>query len=1069
MAGLEDQNLNQNLGPALQWRCIGPFRGGRVVAVAGDPTNPAVFYFGACAGGVWKTEDAGMYWQNVSDGYFKTSAVGALAVSPSDPQVIYAGTGETTIRIDVSHGDGVYRSTDGGATWVHAGLEDTRHIAKIRIHPQNPDLVYVAALGHAFGPNQQRGVFRSHNGGKTWEQVLYRSEKAGAIDLTMDANPRILYAATWEARRSFSNITSGGLDSAIYKSMDGGDSWTDITRNPGLPQGILGKIGLAASPAQPGRIWALIEAKEGGLYRSDDGGKNWERVSDNYDLISRAWYFTHIVADPQDGNTVYIMNLAFWKSIDGGRNFTQMPTPHGDNHDLWIDPHHPRWMIEGHDGGACVSLNGGESWSSIYNQPTAQFYRMDISREIPYRVYGTQQDNTSIGVPSRSETGAITWGDCRVAGTGESGYIAVDPRDPNIVFIGAVGSSPGGGDALQRYDHTTRQLRLVSIWPEWMSGWGAKDMKYRFPWTYPILFSPHDPRVLYAAGNMIFRSTDHGNSWESISPDLTRADPATLEPSGGPVNKDAVGAEVYGTIFAFVESPHEAGVFWAGSDDGLIHLSKDGGRNWANVTPQDLPEFTMISTIEVSPYDPATAYVAAIRHKHDDYRPYVYRTNNYGQSWLKITGGFSEHDFVRVVREDPSRPGLLYAGTETGLYVSFNAGAAWQPLQLNLPVTPIYDLKIKDTDLVAATHGRSFWILDDLTPLHRMSAEITQAEAYLFPPRPAYRTPPDPFATAPEGISGKFYAPTFGAAAAFTERKSPDNVAIRTYLDAGANPPAGATLDYYLKIKPTAKISLEVLDAAGNVIRQFFSREEGDGQKGKSDEKPGAPTVIYVPAEAGLNRFVWDMRYADAIKIQRKDQPDTVKGPIALPGTYQVRLTAGEMSFIQPFEIRKFSYIPAGESELQAQFDLMIKIRDKVSETHAAINRILSIEQQLDDWVKKTAGLARSEELAQGAGSLKEKLRSLGEALVVPAVKSPWDVYNYGTRLAARLVALAPVVYMGDGAPTQQAYEVFDTLTGKIDTQLQQLQVVIETDLAAFNLLVRDGGFAAVILSQADS
>lgn len=1068
MAGMEDKDYIQNLGQALQWRCIGPFRGGRVVAVAGDPRDPAVFYFGACAGGVWKTEDAGTYWRCVTDGYFKTSAVGALAVSPSDPAVIYAGTGETTIRIDVTHGDGVYRSTDGGDTWNHIGLEDTRHIAKIRIHPQNPDLVYVATLGHAFGPNRQRGVFRSQNGGKTWEQVLYRSEKAGAIDLAMEANPRILYAATWEARRSFWNITSGGPDSAIYKSTDGGDTWTDITKNPGLPEGVLGKIGLATSPAQPGRVWALIEAKEGGLYRSDDGGKNWERVSDNYDLISRAWYFTHIVADPLDGDTVYIMNLAFWKSIDGGRNFTQITTPHGDNHDLWIDPQHPRRMIEGHDGGACISLNGGDSWSTIYNQPTAQFYGMDISHEVPYRVYGTQQDNSSLGVPSQSTTGAITWGDCRVAGTGESGYMAVDPQNPDIVFIGAVGSSPGGGGALQRYDHATRQIRLVTVWPEWMSGWGAKDLKYRFPWTYPILFSPHDPTVLYTAGNVLFRSTDQGVSWEVISPDLTRADPATLEASGGPVNKDAVGAEIYATIFAFVESPHKAGVFWAGSDDGLVHLTQDGGKNWIDVTPQDLPEFTMISTIEVSPHDPATAYIAAVRHKHDDYRPYVYKTNNYGRTWLKIVQGFAESDFVRVVREDPDRLGLLYAGTETGLYVSFSDGASWQPFQSNLPVTPVYDLKIKDTDLVAATHGRSFWILDDLTPLHRLRDEITQAEAYLFPPRPAYRTPPDPFAAAPEGLTGKVYAPTFGTAAAFTERKTPDNIPVRSHLDAGANPPAGVTVDYHLKTKPAAKISLEILDGAGNVIRQFFSREDGAEQKDKSKEDPGAAPVVNIPAQAGLNRFVWDLRYPDAIKIRRKDQGVTVTGPIAVPGIYQVRLTVGDWHATQPFEIRKFPHIPAGQGELQAQFDLLIKIRDKASETHAAINRILSIEAQLDDWVQKTEGLPRSTELAQSAAALKDKLAPIREELVVPEVKSPWDAYNYGVRLAARLVELAPVVYMGDGAPTKQAYKVFDYLSAKIDVQLQQLQSVIDTDLAAFNMLVKDGGFTAVIPPMSD-
>ena len=570
-----------------EFRCIGPFRGGRVVAVAGDARDPNTYYFGAVCGGVWKTTDAGQYWENISDGCFTASSVGALEVAPADPNVIYAGTGETTIRIDVSIGDGVYKSTDAGRSWKHIGLKDTRQIAKIRTHPENADLVYLAALGHAFGRNAERGVYRSKDGGATWENILHVSDKAGAVDISIDPNnPRIIYAAIWEAYRNFWQISSGGEDSGLWRSKDGGDTWENISANKGLPKGLLGKIGVAASPAQPGRVWAIIENQpDGGIYRSDDYGETWVVGSKDNRLISRAWYYLHLTADPLDANTIYVNNLSFWKSTDGGHNFTEITTPHGDNHDLWINPDNNKIMVHGNDGGSCVSLNGGLTWSTIYNQPTAQIYHLDTDSREPYFVYGTQQDNSSMRVPSRSRYSSITWEDCDIIGSGESGYIAVNPDDPDLIYVGAIGSSPGGGNSLQRYDHRTQQIRLIATWPRSSTGLGAGADKYRFAWTYPIIFSPHDSKIIYIGGSQVLKTTDEGQSWQEISPDLTKADPETLKPSGGPINRDAVGAEHYATVYALAESPHEAGVLWAGSDDGLLHISRDGGGNWTDITP----------------------------------------------------------------------------------------------------------------------------------------------------------------------------------------------------------------------------------------------------------------------------------------------------------------------------------------------------------------------------------------------------------------------------------------------------------------------------------------------------
>ena len=1045
---------------AMRWRCIGPPRGGRVVAVAGDPEDPAVFYFGACAGGVWKTTDAGTYWENVSDGFFRTSAVGAIAVADSDHNVVYAGMGESCIRGDVSYGDGVYRSTDGGKTWTHLGLEDTRHIARIRVHPENADLVYVAALGHTFGPNSQRGVFRSHDGGKSWDKVLFLSEEVGAIDLSLDAtNPRILYAAMWEAHRTPWSLVSGGPGSGIYKSTDGGDSWQELTGNPGLPQGLKGRIGIAASPAKAGRVWATVESEDAALYRSDDAGATWGKVSDNQDIQGRPWYYQHIFADPQDPDTVWVLNYQTWKSIDGGKNFDQVTTPHGDNHDLWIDPKNPHRMIEGNDGGACVSLNGGETWSTIYNQLTAQFYHVATDDEFPYRVYGTQQDNSAISVPSRTHKGAIPWGDCYTVGNSESGHIAVHPQDSNIVISGAVGSSAGGGGNLVRYDHSTGQVRIITVWPELGTGRGANEMKYRFQWTFPVQFSPHDPDILYVAGNLVFRSTDQGNTWEPISPDLTRGDTTKMETSGGPITKDTSGAETYGTIFAFVESPHEPGVFWAGSDDGLVHISRDSGKTWSDITPIDLPEWTLINMIEVSPHTPATAYMAATRYKLDETRPMLYKTSDYGQSWTDISQGIPESDYTRVIREDPGRRGLLYVGTETGVYVSYDDGGAWSPLQGNLPTVPIYDLAVKDNDLIAATHGRSFWILDDLTTLHQLTNELTVSPVQLLQPRTSVRLRSP---AAPRKPSmGKHYRLSLGADVTYTEKKGPGGETVRQFLDAGENPPQGVIVTYYLKDAPEGEVTLKVWDNHDQLINTFTSTDP-ENQSGDGDQEPRLPAV------SGINRFVWNMRYPDARKVPGdKTTEDMTTGPTAPPGDYRLSLSVDGTEQTQEFQIVKDPRVAASQADFDSQFDLHISIRDKLSETHDSINKLRSIRRQVEEWAQRAESHSSAETVASAAILLKEKLAAIENELVQVEYKGARDRLNRPVKLNRKLAEVIAVVASADFAPPKQAGEVFQDLSTRIDVQIKLLEDVVENDVFQFISLVEELGIPAIIPSAA--
>jgi len=1034
-------HVDESLVDHLKYRCIGPTRGGRVVAVAADPDDQATFYFGACAGGVWKSNDAGQYWENISDGFFNTASVGALAVAPSDGNVIYAGMGEATIRIDVTHGDGVYKSTDAGRTWNHMGLIESRHIGEIVVDPNDPDTVYVAALGHSAKNNPERGLYRSTNGGVDWELVLHVGNDAGAIDVTLDpSNPRILLATTWQARRNFWSINSGGPRCGLWRSTDGGDTWTDISKNKGLPTGTLGKMGVSLSPARPGRAWAMVEAefRKRGLYRTDDYGDTWEKVSSNPDLGWRPWYYNHVIAHPTDENTVFVMNASAWKSVDGGKEFTEFHTPHGDNHGLWIDPNNPDRMIGCDDGGAWVSLNAGDSWSTIYNQLTAQFYHVAVDDQFPYLVYGSQQDNSSIAVPSATFKGAINWADCYPPGTAESGYVAPKPGDPNIVYVGAIGSSPGGGDALQRYDHTTKQIQLVSVWPEAYHDGNTAEV--RFQWTYPIVFSPQDPNTLYACGNKVFKSTNEGHSWDAISPDLTRADPATMGVSG-PLTMDTAGAEMYATIFSFMASKHQAGTLMAGSDDGLIHVSTNDGTTWKDVTPPGMKKWSQVTMIAESEHKKGTVYVTAARHKEGDYAPYVYKTTNWGKTWKKITKGLPKNDFCRVVREDPNRPGLLYVGTELGIYVSFDDGGNWQSMQANLPVCPVYDLVIKDTDMVVATHGRSFWILDDLTQIHQMHDDLGTNTQYLFAPRDTVRAPDHLFAGFWGAPGGKNYHVTIGQNATFYQDEDDQGHKTKRVIDAGDDLPRGVHISYLLDKAQDAVLT--ILDDKGNQVDSFSSvmpenKEDRVGQ--------------YISAKAGMNSFWWSMHYPAGEKMIDSKFHERPGGPLALPGSYTARLTVGGNTMEQPFELVKDPRVKTSQRDLVAQFKLMTQIQDKLNDIVVGVNTIRSIKKRTADWEGRLEGRKDAANVIKAGQRLVTKLDKIEDALVQKEFTSFGDALNYREMLFEKLGNLPPIVRSADTKPTQQSHQVFDKLAAQADQELAALQALIDGDLAAGRL-----------------
>lgn len=1014
----------EDAGPAwknLKYRSIGPYRGGRVTAVTGVPGQPEVFYYGATGGGVWKTTDAGKTWLPVSDGFFRTGSVGSIAVAPSDPNVVYAGMGEGCIRGNVSYGDGVWKSTDAGRTWKHAGLPLSRHIPRIRVHPRNPDIAWAAVLGAIFNASEERGVYKTTDGGKTWRKVLYRNDRAGAVDLALTpANPNVLYAALWDVRRTPWSLESGGPGSGLFQSTDGGETWTEITRNPGLPKGLIGRIGVSVSGANPDRVWAQIEAEDGGLFRSDDAGKTWRKVNDNRNLRQRAWYYTHIHADPVNPDRVYAQNVQFWRSDDGGATFRPIPTPHSDNHDLWIDPADNRRMINGDDGGASVSVDGGRTWTS-QEQPTAQFYRVTLDREFPYNIYGAQQDNTTVRIASRSHDAYITREHWWPVGGGESGWIAPSPKDANIVFAGSYGGY------LTRYDHRTRQVRAVNVWPDNPMGYGAEGMKYRFQWNFPILFSLHDPGVLYTAGNILFRSTNEGQSWEAISPDLTRNDPSKLGPSGGPITKDNTGVEYYCTIFTVAESPLVRGMIWAGTDDGLVWVTEDGGKNWRNVTPPAplMPEWIQINSIEASPHDPKKAYFAATMYKHGDFRPYLYRTTDGGKSWTRITSGIPEDAFTRVVREDPNAAGLLYAGTETGMYVSFDDGGSWESLQLNLPVVPITDLALHKEmkDLVVATQGRSFWILDDLPVLH----EWERRGNGFFPVEPAWR---------------------------MTASWAP----VRPGMTVGENAPAGAVFHFWLDEAPQGEAVLEILDARGKVIRRITSgaRQEG-GEEEQEGGRRGGPAPRFTPVK-GFNRFVWDLRHDDAKSIPNLILwAGSVRGPKAAPGRYKARFSAGKVSFETEFEIRKDPRLTdITQEDLQIQEQFLLQIRDKLTETHEAILKIRDVRSQVEAWGKRDASLEKP------AKELAAKLTAVEEELYQTKNRSSQDPLNYPIKLNNKLAALASIAGSAEARPTAQSQQLYEELASRVNAQLRTLDGLLKKELDAFNRQVKEKNLPAV-------
>ncbi len=1018
--------LNADLYKNLKWRNIGPFRGGRSVTATGVKQNPMVYYFGSTGGGIWKTEDAGISWKNISDGQLKTGSVGFISVAESDPNVLYVGMGEHPVRgVMTSHGDGIYKSTDAGKTWKNVGLEKTKHIAAVRIHPQNPDIVYVAAQGALHGPNEDRGIYRTVDGGKTWQKIFYVDANTGCADLSMDmTNPRILYAAMWQHRRYPWTVESGGVGCALYKSVDGGDTWVKMTE--GLPKN-MGKAAVSVSRANPNRVFANIESEgdKAGVYRSDDAGKTWSQTSKQRLTVARAWYYIEIFADPVNPDLVYIMNAPFLKSIDGGRSFAPVPVPHGDNHDLWINPNNPQNMINANDGGANISFNGGKSWSTQQNQPTAQFYRVITDNRFPYYVYGGQQDNSSLATASRTSGPGITWQDWFTGPGCESAYIAFDnPNDPQVIYGGCYQGN------IEAMDLKTSATKDVMAYPNIGLSITPKIQKYRFNWNAPIVASPFKNNVIYHGGNVVLKSSDGGQSWDAISPDLTRNDKTKQGDGGGPYTNEGAGGEVYNTLAYMIHSPHKEGVLWTGSDCGLVHVTQDDGKNWQNVTPKDLGE-CLINSIEVSPHDPATAYVVATKYKFNDFTPFIFVTKDFGKTWQKITQGIGTEDFARVVREDPKRKGLLYCGAETGFYISYNSGTNWQKFQLNMPVVPITDLVIHDNDLVASTAGRAFWILDDLSSLQQSENLANETKAKVFQPKTTIRLDAP---TPPEAIPNM-----------------------------GQNPMNGVILDYFLpKDMDSAAVTLQILDAQNNLIREYSNKKDPSFQR--YDGGPSEEAVL--PVKKGLNRFAWDMRREGIEGINKVFVNGDYRGSLVAPSTYKVQMIIEKEVLTTNCTLLADPRLKVTQADFDAQQAMLSKIDASVKDIHGSVNRMRKVKGQIDNITTLLKDNKDMTALVDNGKDVLKKITAWEEQLITPKQETFQDVINFYNRLNAEFMDLKNRIDVHDPRPTAGAKLRMNDLMQEWATHKTAYEKLINEDVAKFNDMYKQKALPALIVPE---
>ncbi|MCP9756057.1 glycosyl hydrolase [Lacihabitans sp. CCS-44] len=1032
----------KKLYDGLQWRNIGPFRGGRSLAVSGHKDQPMTYYYGAVGGGVWKTTDGGQNWAYTGDSTFKSSSVGAIAVAPSDPNVVYVGMGEADMRSNISYGDGMYKSTDAGKSWKHIGLPKADAIATIEVHPTDQNLVYVAAVGNPFAPNKERGVFRSKDGGKTWEHILAKNDSTGAYHVRIDPNnPRIIYATLWQAYRNGHSMSSGGKGCGLYKSVDGGDTWVSLNEKPGMPKGLLGKIGVAVSPANSNRLYALIENAKGGLFTSNDAGETWRLVNDDKNLWQRPWYYMNLQADPKNVDGVIILNVNAFKSTDGGKTIRNIRVHHGDNHDVWINPNNPENFIIADDGGAEVTYNDGITFSDV-DIPTSQFYHVHLDNDFPYNIYGSQQDNSTVRIASRTNGNSIGIRDWYSVAGGESGYIAIDPKNSKITYGGSYDGY------LTKQNAENGQEQNIMVYPENNMGHTSAEKKFRFQWTYPIIFSPHDNTRLYCTSQYVHVTHDEGHSWEIISPDLTRNDPKTTGATGGPITLDQTGAEIYATIFTLAESKLEKGNIWAGSDDGYLHVTRDNGKNWTNITlpTSQLGDLALMSMIHTSDFEKGKAYLAATRYMFGDRTPYLFKTSDYGKTWTSISKGIPADEYTRVVREDPNKPGLLYAGTERGIYVSFDDGSSWNPLNLNMPISPIRDLQIheREKDLVVATHGLSFWILDDITPLHEIKDGLAMADQHLFKPRHAYRM---------EGGDGG-------------RRGTP--------LDEGKNAANGVLVNYYLKETPKEELKLQFLTMSNDTIITFSSKKDLKGEPFKVSkdfyENPDAPKPNSVSTTAGLSRFVWNMRYADATEIQGEKAPmwaGNTTGPKVVPGQYKIRMILGDKLVKEEIaEIKKDPRVDATEADFKAQFDLLMKIHKKLDESHRNINDIREIRKAVTEYMKAVKDTVIISNFQKITKPMLKNLDDLEQSLLQNKAKAVQDLLAYPIRLNDKIAGIAGVVSSADTKPTKASHNVFNDISSKIDKTSEKLKKIVDEDVPAFNNMVKQNQLPAINLKQ---